>query len=170
MPEMTDSRELFIHELGDVLYAENVLVKAVAKLAGEASDEQLRSGFEKHLDDTREHIARLNQVFENLGERPTAGKCPGIDGIKQEHDDFMREQSPSPEICDLFLTGAGARAEHYEIAAYSSLVTMAQALGEDECASLLEKSLEDEEAALEKLETASRRLAKSSRQAAARSS
>jgi ferritin-like metal-binding protein YciE len=160
MPQMSDPRDLFLHELGDLLYVEKTLVKTLPKLAGEATDEKLRAGFEKHLDETRRHVANLEEVFELLDEPAKAERCLGIDGITQEHDEFMREESPSPDVCDLFLAGAGARAEHYEIASYTGLVTMAKALGERECATLLEKNLKQEEAALRKLETASKRLAK----------
>jgi ferritin-like metal-binding protein YciE len=159
--KMAEPRELFLHELGDILYAENVLVKALPKMVEEADDADLSSGFEQHLEETREHVQVLQQVFEQLGEKPKAEKCPGIDGIKTEHDEFFSEHDPAPGVADLFLTGAGARAEHYEIAAYSGLITMANALGESEAASLLEKNLAQEKAALQKLETASQRLSKS---------
>jgi ferritin-like metal-binding protein YciE len=156
---MTDPRELFLHELGDVLYAENALVKTLPKLAEEATDEQLRAGFETHLEETRQHVKNVEKAFEALGEKPKAEKCPGIDGIKAEHDKFMQDEEPSAQICDMFLTGAGARTEHYEIAAYSGLVTSAKALGETDVAQLLQENLRQEKAALEKLETISERLA-----------
>ena len=85
-----------------------------------------------------------------------------LDGIKKEHDQFFSDHDAAPEIADLFLAGAGARAEHYEIAAYSGLITMARALGEDDAASLLEKNLEQEKAALSKLETAVERISSES--------
>lgn len=157
---MSDPRELFLHELGDILYAEELLVKTLPKLAKEATDEDLRSGFESHLEETRQHVENLKQVFSTLGEKPKAEKCPGIEGIKAEHDTFMKEQKPSPEICDLFLTGAGARAEHYEIAAYTGLITSAQALGEPEAATLLKKNLQQEQKALQAMEKAAERLAR----------
>jgi ferritin-like metal-binding protein YciE len=157
---MTDPRELFLHELGDVLYAEQLLVKVLPTLAGEASDDELRTGFEEHLEETRQHVKNLEQVFASLGEKPKAEKCPGIEGIKAEHDEFMKQEKPSPEICDLFLTGAGARAEHYEIAAYTGLVTSAKALGEREAATLLEENLQQEKEALKKMEAAAKRLVK----------
>jgi len=159
MPKLSDPRALFVHELGDVLYAENTLVKTLPKLAQEASDEELRAGFEQHLDETKQQVENLERVFESLGEQAKAERCPGIEGIKTEHDVFMSESDPSPEIRDMFLTGAGARTEHYEIAAYSGLVTMAEALGERECATLLQENLHQEEQALAKLETISKRLA-----------
>ena len=130
MAGMSDPRDLFLHELGDVLYAENTLVKALPKLAEEASDEELTLGFEEHLEETRQHVKNIEQVFEQLGEEPKAEQCPGIDGIKKEHDEFVSKESPSRDVLDSFLTGAGARTEHYEIAAYEGLVTMAEAMGE----------------------------------------
>jgi ferritin-like metal-binding protein YciE len=158
MSKMTDPRELFLHELGDILYAENVLVKALPTLATEATDAELRQSFEAHLAETRQHVANLEQVFETIGEKAKAEKCPGIDGIKEEHDAFMSENKPTPQVRDLFLTGAGTRTEHYEIAAYSGLVAMAEALGEREALPLLEKNLKQEQAALATLERTAKRL------------
>ena len=157
--EMSEPRELFLHELGDVLYAERTLVKALPKLQGEASDEELALGFEEHLEQTRQHVKNVEQVFELLGEKPTAEKCPGIEGIKQEHDDFVAKESPSQDVLDAFLTGAGARTEHYEIAAYEGLVTMAEAMGETEVVELLTENLEQERTALEQLNAIGKRLA-----------
>ena len=159
MPKMTDPRELFLHELGDLLYAENVLVKALPKLADEATDDKLRAGFEAHLEETKQHVKNVEKAFSKLGEKPSAEKCPAIDGIKAEHDKFMAEEDPSPDICNAFLTGAGSRAEHYEIAAYNGAITLANGLGEDDVVELLKKNLADEQKALEKLETVAERLA-----------
>jgi len=156
---MSDPRELFLHELGDVLYAERTLVKALPTLQEEASDDELRTGFEDHLEETRQHVKNVEQAFEQLGEKPTAEKCPGIEGIKKEHDDFVAKESPSQDVLDSFLTGAGSRTEHYEIAAYEGLVTMAEAMGETEVAGLLTENLEQEKAALQKLQRIGKRLA-----------
>jgi ferritin-like metal-binding protein YciE len=157
--QISDPRELFVHELGDMLWAEKTLEKALPKLAEEATHQELRSAFEHHHEETRTHVEKLEQVFEQLGQPAKARPCPGIEGIKTEHDEFMKKENPSPEICDLFLTGAAARAEHYEIAAYGALVTMAKALGEQHAASLLEQNLRQEEAALRKVEQISSKLA-----------
>lgn len=157
--KMSDPRELFLHELGDVLYAEKTLVKALPKLQEEASDEELASGFAAHLEETRQHVKNVEQAFDALGEPAKAEKCPGIEGIKKEHDDFVSNESPTPEVLDTFLTGAGARTEHYEIAAYEGLVTMATAMGEDDVAGLLNENLEQEKAALRKMQTIGKRLA-----------
>jgi ferritin-like metal-binding protein YciE len=157
--EMSDPRELFLHELGDVLYAERVLVKTLPKLQEEASDEELALGFEEHLEQTRQHVKNVELAFEKLGEKPTAEQCPGIEGIKQEHDDFVAKESPSQDVLDSFLTGAGARTEHYEIAAYEGLVTKAEAMGETEVVDLLAENLEQEKMALEQLKAIGKRLA-----------
>jgi ferritin-like metal-binding protein YciE len=157
--KMDEPRELFLHELGDLLFAENTLIKALPKLAKEASDAELQKGFESHLEETKQHAANLKQVFEVLGEPAKAERCPAIEGITKEHDEFMSEENPSPAVCDMFLTGSGARAEHYEIAAYNGLITMAQALGEKDAVPLLQENLKQEEAALAKLEKAAKRLA-----------
>ena len=157
--KMSDPRELFLHELGDVLYAERTLLKTLPKLQEEASDEELALGFEEHLDQTRQHVKNVELAFETLDEKPTAGQCPGIEGIKREHDDFVAKASPSQDVLDSFLAGAGARTEHYEIAAYEGLVTMAEAMGEAEVVELLTENLEQEKTALEQLKTIGKRLA-----------
>ena len=105
-------------------------------------------------------MKNLEQAFEALGEPAKAEKCPGIEGIKKEHDDFVANKWPTPEVLDAFLTGAGARTEHYEIAAYEGLVTMATAMAEDNVASLLNENLEQEKAALAKMQTIGKRLTK----------
>jgi ferritin-like metal-binding protein YciE len=159
---MQDPRELFMHELGDILYAERTLVKALPKLQEEASDQELASGFKTHLDETRQHVTNIEAAFEKLGEDPKAEKCPGIDGIKKEHDQFVTNESPSQDVLDSFLTGAAARTEHYEIAAYEGLVTMAEAMGETEIVELLSENLEQERNALQKVQTIGKRLAQTS--------
>ena len=157
---MSDPRELFLHELGDVLYAEQTLVKALPKLNEEASDQELAQGFADHLQETRQHVENLKLAFEELGEPAKAEKCPGIEGIKKEHDEFVANESPSPEVLDAFLTGAGARTEHYEIAAYEGLITMADAMGETKVSELLTENLEQEKKALTKMKMIAKRLAK----------
>jgi ferritin-like metal-binding protein YciE len=101
--KMDEPRELFLHELGDLLFAENTLIKTLPKLANEASDAELQKGFESHLEETRQHAANLKQVFRVIGEPAKAEKCPAIEGITKEHDEFMKEENPSHH------DGAGAR-------------------------------------------------------------
>lgn len=164
---MSDPRELFLHELGDVLYAEQTLVKALPRLNEEASDEELAKGFADHLEETRQHVENVKLAFEELGEPAKAEKCPGIEGIKKEHDEFVANESPSPEVLDAFLTGAGARTEHYEIAAYEGLITMADAMGEAKVSELLTENLEQEKKALTTMKTIGKRLAQDGAKATA---
>jgi ferritin-like metal-binding protein YciE len=166
MGEMTDPRDLFLHELGDVLYVERTLVKTLPKLQKEASDQELARGFRDHLAETKLHVANVENAFRALGEKPKAEKCPGIEGIKREHDDFVEEESPSAEVLDSFLTSAGARTEHYEIAAYEGLIATARVMGEREVASLLSENLAQEKEALKLMKAVGKRLAKQSAKAA----
>jgi ferritin-like metal-binding protein YciE len=165
---MSDPRELFLHELGDVLFAERALVKTLPRREKEASDEKLATGFGRHLEETKQHVENIEKAFEALGEKPKAEKCAAIEGLEKEHDEFVSKESPSPEILDAFLVGAGARTEHYEIAAYEGLVTAAKAMGENEVARLLTRNLEQETKTLEQLKKIGARLARdASKQTAA---
>jgi ferritin-like metal-binding protein YciE len=159
MADMTNPRELFLHQLRDALYVEQTLVKALPKLEKEASDKELAKGFGDHLAETKHHVSNIEEAFKLLGEKPKAEKCPGIEGIKREHDDFVAQESPSPEVLDSFLTGAGARTEHYEIAAYDGLIVAAKAMGESEVAALLSQNLEQEKEALKLMSAIAKRLA-----------
>jgi ferritin-like metal-binding protein YciE len=162
MSQVRSTKQLFKHELQDMYYAEKSLATTLPKLAQEASDTELTRAFTAHQKETEKHVANLEKVFEHLGESAQAHPCPGIEGIKKEHDDFMRENDPSPQMRDAFLTGAAARAEHYEIAAYTGLVNQARALGEREAVELLQQNLKQEKEALKKVETISKRLLKAS--------
>ena len=102
----------------------------------------------------------MEQAFKALGEKAKAEKCPGIEGIKKEHDEFVAQEDPSPEVLDTFLTGAGSRSEHYEIAAYEGLITSARAMKETEVVKLLTANLADEKQALATMKAIGQRLAK----------
>lgn len=158
MSQMTSPKELFVHELQDMYYAEKALTKVLPKLATEATDKELSDAFRSHLTETERHVSNLEKVFEQLGEKPKAEPCPGIDGIKQEHDEFMKEHEGTDGVIDVFLTGAAARAEHYEIAAYTGLVSKARTLREREAVELLQENLKQEKEALRHVETISRRI------------
>ena len=160
---MREPRELFLHELKDIYYVEKSLTKTLPRLAAETKDRELASGLKAHLRQTERHAKNLEKVFQKLGEPAQAEPCPGFDGIKQEHDEFIKER-PSQKVLDVFLTGAAARTEHYEIAAYTGLVTMAKAMGESQAAKLLEQNLKQEKETLRKVEQIGRRLSKSAAQ------
>jgi ferritin-like metal-binding protein YciE len=171
MPEMTTPRELFLHDLRDIYYVEKQLVQLLPKLARESTDAELKRGFTKHHKETQRHVKNVEAAFKALGERATTEQCPGFDGLKQEHDEFMQEQ-PSPSVRDMFLAAAAAKTEHYEISAYTSMVAMARALGEKRVVTLLEKNLVDEKETLREADKIGRRLgregAKAQRPAATR--
>jgi ferritin-like metal-binding protein YciE len=162
MPAVTTPEQLFVHELQDMYYAEKALTKTLPKLADEASDRELSRAFTAHLKETEKHVTNLERVFRQIGEKAEATPCPGIEGIKKEHDDFIAGNDPSAKIVGNFLTGAAARAEHYEIAGYTGLINQARALGELEAVTLLQQNLRQEKEALKKVETISKRLLKES--------
>jgi ferritin-like metal-binding protein YciE len=142
-------RELYVDELRDLYDAENRLVKALPKLAKEAESQELRSGIEEHLEQTRGHVDRLRQIFEAMGERPGGKKCAGMVGLIQEGDEMMEEFEDG--VKDAALISAAQRVEHYEIAAYGCVKTWAGLLGEKEAQDLLEKTLNEEKEADQKL-------------------
>jgi ferritin-like metal-binding protein YciE len=162
MPAVTSPEQLFVHELQDMYYAEKALTRTLPQLAQEASDGELSRAFTSHHKQTEKHVTNLEKVFRQIGKPAETHPCPGIEGIKKEHDEFMRENQPSAGMRDAFLTGAAARAEHYEIAAYTGLVSKARALGEREAVELLQQNLKDEKDALKKVETISKRILKES--------
>jgi ferritin-like metal-binding protein YciE len=152
MPELTTPRDLFLHELGDILYVEKQLANEVLpKLIGEVQDQKFRRGLEKHRDETRTHITNVEQVFDELGERPMTEECIGFEGLKKEQQKLADEASE--DLIDLVNTGAAARTEHYEIAAYTGLIEMARALGEQNAVSLLDENLKSEKQTLREVES-----------------
>jgi len=143
-------RELYIDELRDIYNAETQLVKALPKMAKAASNPELRQAFEEHLRQTSGHVTRLEQIFEQLAEKPSGKRCIGMEGLVKEGSELMGEDF-SEEVLDAGIIGAAQRAEHYEIAAYGTVRSFAELLGESEQASLLEETLNEEKEADEKL-------------------
>ena len=142
--------DLFVHQLQDIYYAEKQLVKALPKMADKATDKQLKQGFMMHLDETRTHVQRLEQVFQIHGAEMKAVNCPAIDGIIKEADEVAAEVEDK-SVLDAALINAAQAAEHYEITRYGSLVAWAKQLGRNDCASLLQKTLDEEKATDKKL-------------------
>jgi ferritin-like metal-binding protein YciE len=142
--------DAFIDELQDTYDSEKQLVKALPKLAKAATDRDLRTAFESHLEETRGHVERLEQVFESLGEKPRGKHCEGTAGIIEEGKAILEEDLDEATM-DACLIAAGQRAEHYEIAAYGTLVAWAQGMGHSDEARLLQETLDEEKAADEKL-------------------
>jgi ferritin-like metal-binding protein YciE len=157
MADITTPRDLFLHELGDILYVEEKLTEEVLpKLINEVQSAEFRKGLERHLDQTKGHITNVEQIFEALGEQSETEKCLGFEGLRREHDEMISEVSD--DLVDLVDAGAAARTEHYEIAAYTGLIEMARALGESEAVSLLEENLKQEKETLREVESVTKTL------------
>jgi ferritin-like metal-binding protein YciE len=142
--------DAFIEELRDTYDAEKQLIKALPKLAKAAASTDLRAAFETHLEETRGHVERLEQVFESLDEKPRGKHCEGIAGIIEEGKSMMEEEFDEATM-DACLIAAGQRAEHYEMAAYGTLIAWAQSMGHSEAINLLQGILDEEKAADKKL-------------------
>jgi ferritin-like metal-binding protein YciE len=157
MAELTTPRDLFLHELGDILDVERKLVDEVLpKLIGEVQDQKFRKGLQKHLEETKGHITNVEQVFDELGEQPKVEECIGFEGLKKEQEKLVGEASE--DLVDLVNTGAAARTEHYEIASYSGLIEMARALGEQNAVALLDENLKNEKQTLREVESVEKTL------------
>jgi len=143
-------RELYIDELKDLYSAETQLVKALPKMAKAASSEELQQGFEEHLEQTKGHVARLEQIFEALDESPKGKKCAGMEGLIKEGGEVIDEDFEGA-VLDAGLIGAAQRVEHYEIAAYGTACAFAEILGESEQVALLRETLKEEKETDEKL-------------------
>jgi len=143
-------KELYADQLRDILDAENQLIKALPKMAKGSRSEQLRSGFEDHLEQTKTHAERIEQILEALGEAPKGKKCKGMRGIVAEGKEILGEDYEGA-LKDSAIISAAQRVEHYEIAAYGCVREYAQLLGENEAVSLLGQTLEEEKETDKKL-------------------
>jgi ferritin-like metal-binding protein YciE len=141
---------LFLHEIKDLLSAEKQLVKALPKMAKGASSQALREGIEDHLEQTKRHVERLEKVFKLLDKSPRAEHCRGMEGLIEEGSDLLEEDG-EPHVKDAALIAAAQRVEHYEISGYGTARTLAELLGLDEAATLLQQTLEEEKETDEKL-------------------
>lgn len=143
-------RDALVDEIRDLYNAEKQLTKALPKLAKASTSDELREAFESHLEETEEHVTRLEQVFELLDEKPRGKHCAGIAGIIEEGSEKMGEDAEDA-VMDACLIAAGQRAEHYEISAYGTVIAWAEALGMNDVAEVLSETLAEEKAADEKL-------------------
>ena len=139
----SELKELYVDELKDIYSAETQLVKALPKMAKAAVSAELRNGFQEHLTQTEGHVARLEQIFDRLGEKPTGKKCEGMAGLIKEGGEAA-EGDYEGEVKDSALIGAAQRVEHYEIAAYGTVRAMAEKLGDDKAVQLLTQTLQEE--------------------------
>jgi len=143
MPKNSSLQDLLIDELKDLYSAETQLTKALPKMAKAASDENLRAGFETHLDQTREHITRLDRVMELLDASPKGKTCKAMKGLVAEGEERIDDDA-TDAVKDAALICAAQKVEHYEIAGYGSVRTFAELLGEEEVVSLLQETLDEE--------------------------
>lgn len=142
--------DLFLDELKDLYSAEKQITKALPKLVKAASTKELSAAFDNHLQETKGHVERLEEIFQKLGKRGTGKTCEGMKGVLEEGSEVIQEIEKGP-IRDAGLIAAAQRVEHYEIAGYGSVRSFAELLGKTEIVELLEETLEEEKAADEKL-------------------
>jgi ferritin-like metal-binding protein YciE len=155
---MQTAHELFVHELQDLLDAEQQLVEALGEQADESSRPELQKAFQSHQEQTQNQVERLHQVFESIGEEPEETECKGIRGLIEEHDHFKEEQDPAEDIMDIFNVGAAEKVESYEICAYESVVRLAQEMGHTKAVKLLNQNLKEEQQTLKKMQAFSKKL------------
>jgi ferritin-like metal-binding protein YciE len=142
--------DLFVHTLRDIYYAEKQIVKALPEMIDKASDPQLKDGFRSHLRETENHVKRLEQVFQTIGQKAQGVDCPAIDGIIEEAEEVTGEVEDK-SVLDAALIAAAQAVEHYEMTRYGTLIAWANQLGRRDCATLLEQTLNEEKAADKKL-------------------
>jgi ferritin-like metal-binding protein YciE len=146
-----DSLEpLFVEELRDIYNAETQLTKALPKMAKRASSPELKAAFEEHLEQTKGHIDRLDQIFEGLGKKATGKTCKAMKGLVEEGSEMMEEDGED-SVIDAGIIAAAQKVEHYEIASYGTVRTWAEMLGKDDAVDLLQQTLDEETEADEKL-------------------
>jgi ferritin-like metal-binding protein YciE len=148
--ELKSLRDLYVDELKDLYSAEKQLVKALPKMVKNSSNPELQQAFSDHLEETEGHVERLEQIFEELGERPGGKKCVGMEGLIEEAKELLEEDAEE-EVLDAGLISKAQHVEHYEMAGYGTVRTYARLLGLDEQASLLQQTLDEEGAADKKL-------------------
>ena len=137
-------KEALVEELKDLYSAEQQLIEALPKMAEEASNTQLKAGFQHHLAQTQEHVSRIEQAFETLGEKAEAHTCQAMKGLVKEGSEIIEEEA-DPQVKDALLIAAAQKVEHYEIASYGTVCTWAELLGLTELKELLGQTLDEEE-------------------------
>ncbi|MEA2693062.1 MAG: hypothetical protein QOJ16_2449 [Acidobacteriota bacterium] len=143
-------KDLYMEQLKDLYSAETQLVDALPKMADACNSPELKNAFREHLNQTKQHVDRLEQIFKKLGESPKGETCEGMKGLLKEGEAMMKMKG-EPEVIDAGLIAAAQRVEHYEIAGYGTVRTYAELIGEAEAVRLLERTLQEEEEADEKL-------------------
>jgi ferritin-like metal-binding protein YciE len=140
-------KELFIDELKDIYWAEQHLVKALPKMAKGATSDELKQAINDHLEQTKNHVSRLESAFESISEKAKAVKCEAMSGLLKEAEELLEETDKGTEVRDVAIISASQKVEHYEIASYGTLKTLAGVLGFTEAQKLLDDTLQEEKAA-----------------------
>ncbi|MEA2452442.1 MAG: hypothetical protein QOG04_1152 [Actinomycetota bacterium] len=155
---MDTARDLFEHELRDIYDAEHKLERALESMASKVTNTELANGFKEHQSQTKGHIERLDKVFGIIDRAPRREACDGINGLISEFSGFVKDESPSDPVLNLFATAAAIKTEFYEINAYKSLIKLADHLGLSEAAELFEQNLKEEEETAQQLDALSDKL------------
>ncbi len=155
---MDTTQDLLKHDLGDLLYAEKHILKALKKMIRQTKDAEMKERLQEHHGETEHHIENLEKAFEAMGLKPKAQKCAAILGIIEEKKEFEEEENPTPMVLESFNLGAGLRVENYEIAAYKSALALAKSLAQREVADLLKANLDQEVAMARFIEGSSARV------------
>lgn len=143
-------QELYVQQLQDLYDAENQIIKALPKMIDAASSEELQNALTEHLEVTRQQARRLEEIFQNSGQKPKAEKCKGMEGVIKEGSETLK-QADDDDVRDAAIIASAQRVEHYEMAGYGTVRTWAELLGEDDAVELLQQTLDEEKEADQKL-------------------
>lgn len=150
MPALESLHDLYVDELKDIYSAESQIVIGLPKMVAKATSPDLKQSFSEHLEQTKTHVTRLDQIFKQLNEKPTGKVCKGMHGILEEAKELMGEKA-DPAVMDAGLISQAQHVEHYEMAGYGSVIAFAKLLGETDAATLLQATLDEEKLADKKL-------------------
>jgi ferritin-like metal-binding protein YciE len=148
--DIKNMQDLFVHTLRDIYYAEKQILNALPEMIEKTTDASLKQAFQSHLGETKNHVSRVEQVFQLVRTEPKGVDCPAIDGIIEEAEDIIGE-TEDKQVLNAALAAAAQAVEHYEITRYGTLIAWAKQLGRSDCATLLQKTLDEEKAADKKL-------------------
>jgi ferritin-like metal-binding protein YciE len=161
---ISSPRELFVHELSDVMSAEQQILKVLPELQQEAQHAELKRALKEHETETKGQIKNLQAVFKQLGEKPEETTCYGMQGLVKEHQ-ALHDEEPSPDMLERANLSAAAKTEQYEVVAYTGLIQLAKELGENESADLLQENLDQEKAMAKRVADLAKAIAKEAKPA-----
>jgi ferritin-like metal-binding protein YciE len=154
---INSAKQLFMHDLGDIYSAEQMILKILPKLMQESNNQQAREAYQLHEQQTQHQIQNLEQCFQMLGGQPPQVQCFAVAGLKQERDSFVQEK-PAQNMLTMFDLGAADKTEHYEIASYKGLIEKALLMGLQNCVNLLQENLQEEQSMSQRVEQIARQL------------